>query len=501
MLLAPQPTSLEVHNAQTFIFNAPANLQQLIDFHTKYPTDVALAQTDGWRPPEADVGDSYWDGFVHLAKFPRQGPGRVPTGLLELVLWVGERYGYPMIVDDNRVRPDERVPNHYSPVVDRDYQIEAAAAAVKAGRGVLDMPPRAGKTRTMAEVHRQVPEPMLWVAPKKNIVKQTVRALTELFGKHYACELVGAKRAMEHVHMNVVVCTPNTAVSLPDEFLASRGALTIDEFHHAAAKTYHRLVGRCDHIFYRWGMTGTHFRSGNDALAMHAVLSRTVYKVTTTELRRRGYLVPTDVVYLPVDGPRAKGGSSYQTGAGRYGISRHEHRNNLVAWAAQVLHLFGKKVLILVATKEQGRTIEEALREVVGTPAGRVYKRVEFVSTDRPARICQEVIEAFAHSDEVQILIGTSMVGEGTDLPPADALVYAPGRKAEVELAQAAFRVATAFEGKRGAILVDFADRHHPKLLEHAEERLSVFYREPTFKLEVLEDPSFFTEWVQKRSL
>ena len=123
---------------------------------------------------------------------------------------------------------------------------------------------------------------------------------------------------------------------------------------------------------------------------------------------------------------------------------------------------------------------------------------MEFLSTDRPRRVQQGVIDSFLAGQEVKILIGTTILGEGVDLPAADALVYARAEKAEVSLTQAVYRVGTADGAKKAAIVVDFADRHHKHLLEHSLERLRLFYREPTFTLTILDDPGQLAGWAAK---
>ena len=105
-------------------------------------------------------------------------------------------------------------------------------------------------------------------------------------------------------------------------------------------------------------------------------------------------------------------------------------------------------------------------------------------------------MDSFETSDEVKVLIGTSILGEGVDIPTADALVYAKGEKAEVTLVQNSYRTCTAVEGKKNAIIVDFGDRHHRRLLQHSQERLKVYFDEPTFSVSVLQDPRQFPEWL-----
>jgi superfamily II DNA or RNA helicase len=119
------------------------------------------------------------------------------------------------------------------------------------------------------------------------------------------------------------------------------------------------------------------------------------------------------------------------------------------------------------------------------------------VNADTNRKRLGRILESFEQGQEVKILIGTSLLGEGVDLPTTDALVYAKGEKAEVTLTQNMFRVATAVSGKKNAILVDFSDRHNKHLLRHSEERLRVYYEESIFSVTVLQDTKSFEKWLE----
>ena len=356
----------------------------------------------------------------------------------------------------------------------------------------------------MTEIHRRVALPALWIAPTDRIVRQTHGVLERFFGKHYAMHLVGTKREMEAARMHVVCCTAATAARLSPEFYATREEIIVDEYHHAAAKSYHHdIFKKCDHIYYRFGMTGTFFRSGHDVLSLHALLSTTIYKVTSKELLEKGHLVPTKVAFIPVKSPRLRGlpDNTFQGGHGKYGIQEHKERNDLVTWATVTLYQAGKRVIILVGTKKQGKKLAQMIKSFVRPPpAGCQFGCVEFISTDTDRHIQGKILESFLEGQEVKVLIGTSLLGEGVDLPSADALVYARGEKAEVTLTQNAYRVCTATPGKDAAIIVDFADRHNKKLMDHSLERLGVYYREDTFSVKVLDDASQFGSWLQQLS-
>lgn len=490
-------------NTWTSILRSDPFILEIMDKESRYPTPTA--ELLKWQPRNPDKPG--WDGWVRLMRKPAPTIGRhyfsFPTGLVPRLSDICRKYGYTPYCDDQRVRPVEGFPEHLRDgqvIVDRDYQIAACDKGEKIGRGVLDMPPRSGKTRTMVELMRRLSLPTIWTAPTDRIADQTRQVIESFFGPHFVTQLVGTKNAVEASHRRVVVCTDATAAALDHEFYQTREMLAVDEWHHGASKRYtQEIFPKCDHIYFRFGMTGTHFRSGNDALAMHSLLSNVIHKVSSAELLRRGYLVPTRVVYLPMPAhPKLRGvGDTFQSGHGKHGIHIHKGRNQLATHAAFYLWRSGRKVLILVGTKAQGYALQKMLMPFLPQPgAGCQFNSVEFVSTDRPRPKQKQILESYLDNQEVQILIGTSLLGEGVDLPNVDAIVYARGEKAEVSLMQNAYRVCTALPGKRDAIIVDFADRHHRKLKGHSHERLDVYYREPTFSVEVLNSINDFVPWV-----
>jgi len=471
---------------------------KMIDLEFRYPSEIAIAIDQGIEI----VMESAWDGWVRFLHRPKTKAPWFPAGLLDRAIYFAEKYGYQWVVHDTRERPQGDIPEVGVKIELRDYQQEAVEKALAMGRGVLDLPPRSGKTRIACEIQRQLNLPTLWVAPTDRIVTQTHQVLEGFFGKNYCEHLVGRKKWKGAANKRVVVCTAATAVRLPPEFFQSRQCLMIDEFHHSSAKSYHEIMKNCDHVFYRFGMTGTFFRSGEDAMAMHALLANTIYRVTSAQLLNRGYLVPTYAVFLPVDAPRLYGVSgTYMAGHGKYGIHEHEIRQKMVVDAAKLLWQSGRTVLILVGTKRQGYMLRDMIKDQIPISTdGARFGVVEFVSTDVQRKIQGEILESFANREEVKILIGTSLLGEGVDIPTADALVYARGEKAEVSLVQNMYRVCTAQEDKRNAVVVDFADRHNRKLMRHSEERLRVYHGESTFAVSILDTSQQFSGWLERLS-
>lgn len=492
---------LEVTIPKTYIRDWSYQELNHLDLELQYPTEVAEAIERGYAQ-SLPVGEGGWNGWIRLLRRPRTDHPWFPSGLLSRVLRICSKMGFPVQIEDKRLRPEEGFPEFVKkPIVDRPYQLKAVDRAVEKGSGVLDMVPRSGKTRCACEIQRRIALPTLWIAPTDRIVRQTQGVLESFLGRNYAVHLVGTEKADKATFANVVVCTAATAVRLSPEFYKTRKMIIVDEFHRSAAKTYKKIFSRCDHIYYRFGMTGTFFRSGPDEMAMHALLSDTIYRVTAQELLELGFLVPTKVVFLPVLSPRLRNlpDQTFQNSHGKFGIQKHDHRNQLVTMATVYLHQAGKRVLVLVGTKAHGRLLREAIQAYVRpAPANARFQSVEFLNAETSRPIQGEVIESFLEGREVKVLIGTSLLGEGVDLPSADALVYARGEKARVSLTQNAYRVGTATPGKDRALLVDFADRHNKHLMRHSLNRLEVYHAEDTFAVTVLQDPNGFLGWLRE---
>jgi superfamily II DNA or RNA helicase len=485
--------TLYVENNRTYIEGASSAILDVIDQVIRYPSNLVVDST-----VQLINEMRTWDGWVRLLNRPKTMFPWFLTGLIGYVYNILVQHSIPVNVVDKRIRPRDNLPE----MVDiplRDYQKEAVKQAYRWGRGVIDMPPRSGKTRIACDLQRRLNHNTIWIAPTIAIIEQTKRALDLFFYKNYSIKLSGKKTLNEASKYPIILTTPNTAVTLPDELYKSRQCLIIDEFHRAAATMYHDIIKKCDHIYYRFGMTGTFTRSGDDLLALHSILSNVLYKVDSKYLLDNKFLVPTHVVFVPVLGNLKCKTGNYNTSHGKFGISENKYRNQLVSQLSVLLNRTGRSVLILVNTKVQGQLIKDILSSYF--PINGISKHlhnIEFVNSKTPTNLLEEILQSFIDKQEVKILIGTSVLGEGVDLPTADSLVYAYGQKAEVTLTQNAYRIGTAVKGKTHSILIDFSDRHHSKLLQHSLERANTYYDEPTFDVYVLDRAEDFSNWLNQ---
>lgn len=496
--------TLHIKPTKAILERFPGHVLDIIDQRCAFFADEASGAAPTAMNNDLDQME-VWDGWVRFLD-RWKNPPELPLGLRDIALQTAYELGVHVEVKDWRRPPDPdpgiwgRYPE---PISLWPHQEACAQAMLSSLDGVAEMPPRAGKTRTLFEVVRRLGLPTFWVAPTNSIVDQTVQAAREFFMAHDAVR-VNSQNQGDVTDALLTVATAGTIASLKDPFWKSRQVLVADEIHHYLGQKGwgQKLVQKAPHIVHRKGMTGTFFRSNGDDLAMHAFLSRSLFRITSHELEQKGYLVPCYSVFVPITGPKVRRPKGHPKtfngpgGHGTLGIAKHVYRNDVVASVAKHLSDLGRTVLVLVSTKHQGYEVQKRLEPMFPPKKpNQTVSPVEFVSTDRHKHRVTEVLDSFRSHGNCRVLIGTSMVGEGTDLPPADALVYAAGGKAAVTLTQAWYRVITKTEEKRYAVIVDFYDQHHKRLWEHSYQRWNTMAQDPIFKMSFAPDLHHFEQW------
>jgi superfamily II DNA or RNA helicase len=254
-----------------------------------------------------------------------------------------------------------------------------------------------------------------------------------------------------------MVATAQSAVKLPQEYYDSIDVLLIDEFHHGAAETYHKINAKAVNVFYRICLTGTHFRTSDDKLAMEALCSEVLYRIPVPYLVENRYLKNPRVVFARSHGKVFS--SSDWAGTYDRGIVDCEPRNERIALIAKTTGLDNcMPTLVLVKRRRHADELGERI------PDSTVVKGGENALTG-------DAIQAFREGD-IPILIGTTVLGEGVDLPNASVAVYASGGGGSVQQIQSYFRPLTA--GAEQGTIYDFQDHHHLTLSRHSNDRVSM---------------------------
>ena len=392
---------------------------------------------------------------------------RVPAGLTQHVVSLADYYtrsGYPVSAEvrDCRQRPAAEEAWQCIGMEPRRYQDRVHALIMREGVGVIDAPPRSGKTLMAAMAVDRIAQPVVYLAPSLSIVRQTWERFCDWFGDDAVARLDGnATPQQKDITKPIVIATPQSAVKQSREWWDARGMLVIDEFHHAAAETYHRINALAENVYYRLCFTGTHWRTGDDGLAMNAICSRVLYQIDPAYLIRNGYLAQPFVHFVKAQGPTLKAKDWRE--AYDLGIAKCEWRNQLVAQTANALVGSGEPTIVLVKRREQADYLGSMIHGAAVAKGGE-------------AALTSDSLKQFIAGD-LPCIVGTTVLGEGVDLPNASALVYASGGAASVQTMQSYFRPLTAHKGKQWGRVYDFADQHHHTLQRHAQARRALIRR------------------------
>lgn len=460
--------TIEIGNSHARVSGVRKDLFDLLRFELAYQTGEPGTRTE--QDKDGIVRSRYWDGYTRLLR----RDGLMPAGLVPRAARLLRKWGAPPEFYDRRQRPPEEMPRWTMPAgfALRDYQSRAIESAWQSGRGVIDSPPRTGKTVMMAELTRMVAAPTVITAPTEPIAQQTYDKLLELFRENEWSRQVSdcsgdfflltggppktIKARRQASKAMVFVATDATAAAMGEHWWSNKVCWIADERHHQAAATHRQINDLAYNTFYRFGFTGTNYRSdAHEQVALEACLGRTVASYSIQEMIARGVLVQGRVEFWPIEFPGMR--TSKLATAYKNGVVNCDLRNGAIAYAAGRLAAAGRKVLILVHQIKHGELLQSMIR-----PS-------RFVKGGDTAEVRAAVKDL--DRGDIRVLIGSPVVGEGLDCPSADALIYGKGYKARVTHTQDTFRVLTADGQKKDALIIDFADRHNRSLEDHSVER------------------------------
>jgi len=412
-----------------------------------------------------------WDGRRRLF----WNGSAFPTGLAGMVQDTLRGLGTAVTVRDERTRPVGNEPLEFLGE-DRDYQgIEDTCIA--ATRGIINFATGAGKTAVASRIIARLNLPTLYIVPTRELLSQTSGELEDMLGVE-----VGRIGGGVFDPRRVTVAT----VQLLYRVLRDRqhrlrerlrpmwdgiDILVVDESHHLGASSYYRVAQAVD-AYYRFGLTGTAFRTDNADMMIQAVTGRVLGRISSSELIGRGVLARTHVRLYRV--PHVTVRSDHWSDVYGQGVVRNERRNLLIADIVLSFISEAKTVLIIVKEIEHGRIL-------TGMIPGAV-----FVHGSLPQQVRDDIRREF-RARRIPALVATKIYDEGVDVPSMNALVMAAGGKSAIQTIQRVGRALRKSEGKDEVTICDFMDDGHRLLRSHAASRMAIYRSEPGFEVEVVD--------------
>lgn len=423
------------------------SFSQIVGLNTKQYSEIRKLLS--YTP---DPKAAYFRGGFNYTKYLIDKKGNFPTGLLNKVInHVGGKQ-YTFLVKDLSKAPKAsklhslRLGN-ITPYAD---QVNAAKRAVKRRRGTISMVTGYGKSITMALLINELQVKTLVIVPNLELKRQLSETFKRLFGtlKNITIENIDSTTLKNH---------------------KDYGCLIIDEVHHAAARTYHKLNKVAwGSIYYRFGFTATPWRNVDaEQILLESIAGQVIYKVSYKDAVKQGAIVPVEGYYYDLP----KKPTEAYTWRQVYDelIIDNEHRNALIADLLLKLNEAGVSTLCLVKEIAHGNI----LRDMTGCPFAN--------GQDEDSKLW---ITLF-NRGECKVLIGTyGVLSEGVDTRPCEYVVIAGIGKAKSSFMQQVGRGVRKHLNKESCKVVLFRDRSHKFCLQHFNTQAKILKEE--FGVEVL---------------
>jgi superfamily II DNA or RNA helicase len=261
------------------------------------------------------------------------------------------------------------------------------------------------------------------------------------------------------------------------EFLSGIQFVCFEEAHEVSGNGFYDLSLALKNAHYRLALTATPFMK-DDELANMRLMAATgpiCIHVTEKQLIDSGILATPYFVYRPVSSVGVYRGTPFQTAYVK-GIVENVGRNRMVTSEMVTAKSKGMTAMVLVTHRAHG----EALMRLHGLT-------VAFIRGEDSQPERQKALNKLGRG-EIDVLIGTSILDVGVDVPAVGMFVLAGGGKAEVSIRQRMGRGLRAKKiGANVCFVLDFMDNSNSHLLKHSRERLRLVSDTPGFAENVVE--------------
>lgn len=402
------------------------------------------------------------------------------TGLLHIVEDVLEAIKQKYLKEDLRKVPEKKhefilCKNFHEP---RYYQSEAHGAAMRDGRGVIEAAVGSGKTDMAMRLIFELGVNTLIVVPSKALLDQWEPLLEEHFGRRQVIRLSAAELSASKLRklkkrpirlINIQSLAAARKKGIIQDLVGDLDMIIFDEFHHAGSKSFTDLLGDLEHIYHRFGFTGTFLRNDGKTLDLWGVLSTRLYSYPAYKAIEDGFLTPIEVRIHELEGIEKR---HYQSEySSNYCGSAKKNPEPLLRRIKKIVAEAKKDEPILILVNRKDKCGAVIHRYLLDNKFENTY-----ISGDSKSK---EIVKALAdfNAGKIKILIGSQIIGEGINIKAAAHLILANGGKSEIAIVQATGRLVRLNQGKVIGILHDLNFKNTKYLEKHAKIREEILKR------------------------
>lgn len=257
----------------------------------------------------------------------------------------------------------------------------------------------------------------------------------------------------------------------------------LEEAHESAGNSFFDIMNRCRNAQYRLALTATPFMKDSEESNMRlmGVSGPVAVNITEKQLIDCGILAtpkfkyitgkPVPKLYRSTPWPRAY----------KLGIVENRLRNLDICREAIRAAYYGLSVMILVIQKAHGEALQTMLRSV--------NIRCDYINGDANQVERLAALKRLGKK-QTQVLIGSTILDVGVDVPSVGMIILAGAGKAQVGNRQ---RIGRGLREKKDgspnvALIVDFMDVGNTHLEQHSKQRRAFVDETPGFAENVVNE-------------
>ena len=476
-----RPITIVANAIKAKLIDADDDAKLIVSEILSYYVD-GYEMTDGYR-------GGNWDGRATMFDY---GPAAFPAGFVSSVASALTRKGYTVVVRRKRppapLGPD--VMTAYDSVqpfgVDPrySYQPDTVRRLIKHGMMIAQVATGGGKSIISRTAVKAILRPSIFLTTRQVLMHQMKEGFEEA---GFEVGVMGdgewsPKRGVNVATIQTIASRLNDPVQSDRvrKLLQIMELAILEEAHESSSSSYFDVMNALPNAHYRLALTATPFMrsQAEDNMRLMAVSGQVGIKISEKMLIDRGVLAKPIFKYIRAPMPEELLRSSSWQKAYDLGIVKNTARNDIIVSEVCRAVDYGLPGMVLVQRKNHGAKLKEMFQ--------RRGLRCDFIYGAHDQARRQRALNKLK-SGELHVLIGSTILDVGVDVPAVGIVVLAGGGKAEIALRQ---RIGRGLRAKKSGpnvcMVLDFEDGKNKHLITHYKTRRQIIEATPGFVENIL---------------
>lgn len=425
----------------------------------------------------AEHSDSFKQGsWSGISSFFKMTDATFPAGFVSYIKSVLESKGH--IVQLMR-KPLPEPLGDEDPVVDEfpedpryDYQMGTVRALEDKGRMIAQIATGGGKTRITKLAYRRINRMTLFLTTRGVLFHQMKDAFEDM-GERVGVIGDGVMKPRRGFNVGMTqtfaaMLKDPKRVELAKSLLAKFEFVVLEEAHEISGNSYYEILSLCKNAHYRLALTATPFMKddGEANMRLHAAVGGIGIKIDERTLIDRGILAKPYFKFISTAKPKYLFRSTPWQSAYRIGIVESDSRNQVILFESERATKYKLGTMILVQHKAHGERLKQMITEA-GIKCLFMYG--DHSQAERKSALSK------LESGKIDVLIGSTILDVGVDVPSVGLIILGGGGKAEVALRQ---RIGRGLRAKKKranvTFVIDFSDEDNNHLRGHSKQRRAI---------------------------